>query len=122
MVVQQDSHAVHQAARDWGQWGSLEWRANTLRLGLVRARRVETLWALAWWRKRVLVGPTLPRSLKDSPPATSHQDPIKYQGPGLDLAWPCLDQDWGLVLLCTSGAIEHIKYFLLLYFPEKEDD
>jgi len=32
------------------------------------------------------------------------------------------DQVWGLVLLCTSGAIEHIKYFLLLYFPEKEDD
>ena len=103
MVVQQDSHAVHQAARDWGQWGSLEWRANTSLLVLVRARRVKTLWALAWWRKRALVGPILPSSPR------CHQDLIK-------------DQVWGLVLLCTSGAIEHIKYFLLLYFPEKEDD
>ena len=37
MVVQQDSHAVHQAARDWGQWGSLEWWANTSLLVLVKA-------------------------------------------------------------------------------------
>jgi len=46
-----------------GREGGLEWRASTLGLVLARTRReVGTLWALAWGRKRVLMGPPLPSS------------------------------------------------------------